>query len=58
MQKYLCDRCGMDGAGRVIISVAVSAPLKSPRDDLKSDRDLCPDCYDKTQAVLAALLKL
>jgi len=52
VSKCFCDNCGAEGAGRVILTVAQSAPLKMIGDGKVMDADLCQKCFDQFLAAV------
>lgn len=52
--KCFCDSCGAEGAGRVVLSIARSAPLQTIGGGKDMDADLCQPCFDKFFAAVSA----
>jgi hypothetical protein len=59
MLKVICDECGADGAGHVLLDLSRSDPLIIPADQpYELDRDLCQKCFDRLLAKVCPILRM
>lgn len=56
--KTICDNCGADDAGRFIVDVSASMPLrlKDNNDRGRRDYDFCTRCTERFLSVINALV--